>query len=78
MLRSLHPCRWISSLSLAAALLGGQAPAAAQDAAELKKARARAHVLEGLTKAIDALDYIVTLIRNSGSVDEAKQWLFKK
>jgi DNA gyrase subunit A len=42
---------------------------------ELKKARARAHILEGLTKAIDALDYIVTLIRNSGSVDEAKQWL---
>ena len=42
---------------------------------ELKKARARAHILEGLTKAIDALDYIVTLIRNSRSVDEAKQWL---
>ncbi len=42
---------------------------------ELKKARARAHVLEGLTKAIDALDYIVTLIRNSRSVEEAKQWL---
>jgi DNA gyrase subunit A len=42
---------------------------------ELKKARARAHILEGLTKAIDALDYIVTLIRNSRSVEEAKQWL---
>jgi DNA gyrase subunit A len=42
---------------------------------ELKKARARAHILEGLTRAIDALDYIVTLIRNSRSVDEAKQWL---
>jgi DNA gyrase subunit A len=42
---------------------------------ELRKARARAHVLEGLTKAIDALDYIVTLIRNSRSVDEARQWL---
>src|SRR5256714_580210 len=42
---------------------------------ELRKARARAHILEGLTKAIDALDYIVTLIRNSRSVDEAKQWL---
>src|SRR3989442_1647324 len=42
---------------------------------ELRKARARAHVVEGLTKAIDALDYIVTLIRNSRSVDEAKQWL---
>jgi DNA gyrase subunit A len=42
---------------------------------ELRKARARAHVLEGLTKAIDALDHIVALIRNSRSVDEAKQWL---
>jgi DNA gyrase subunit A len=42
---------------------------------ELKKAKARAHILEGLTKAIDALDYIVTLIRNSRSVDEARTWL---
>jgi len=42
---------------------------------ELRKAKARAHILEGLTKAIDALDYIVTLIRNSRSVDEARQWL---
>ncbi|HMF55123.1 MAG TPA: DNA gyrase subunit A [Pyrinomonadaceae bacterium] len=42
---------------------------------ELRKARARAHILEGLTKAIDALDYIVTLIRNARSVEEAKQWL---
>src|SRR2546430_1834592 len=42
---------------------------------ELRKAHARAHILEGLTKAIDALDFIVTLIRNSRSVDEAKQWL---
>lgn len=42
---------------------------------ELKKARARAHILEGLNKAIDALDYIIPLIRNSRAVDEAKQWL---
>lgn len=42
---------------------------------ELRKARARAHVLEGLNKAIDALDYIIPLIRNSRSVDEAKLWL---
>jgi DNA gyrase subunit A len=42
---------------------------------ELRKARARAHILEGLTKAIDTLDYIVTLIRNSRSVDEARLWL---
>jgi DNA gyrase subunit A len=42
---------------------------------DLRKAKARAHILEGLTKAIDALDHIVTLIRNSRSVDEARQWL---
>lgn len=45
---------------------------------ELKKAQARAHILEGLNKAIDALDYIIPLIRNSRSVDEAKQWLTGK
>jgi DNA gyrase subunit A len=42
---------------------------------ELRKAYARAHILEGLNKAIDALDYIIPLIRNSRSVDEAKQFL---
>ena len=42
---------------------------------DLRKARARAHILEGLNKAIDALDYIIPLIRNSRSVDEAKLWL---
>src|ERR671917_137014 len=42
---------------------------------ELRKARARAHILEGLSKAIDALDYIIPLIRNARSVDEARQWL---
>lgn len=42
---------------------------------ELRKAQARAHILEGLNKAIDALDHIIPLIRNSRSVDEARQWL---
>src|ERR671921_54624 len=42
---------------------------------ELRKARARAHILEGLNKAIDALDYIIPLIRNAGSVDEARAWM---
>lgn len=42
---------------------------------ELRKAHARAHILEGLNKAIDALDHIIPLIRNSRSVDEARQWL---
>jgi DNA gyrase subunit A len=37
---------------------------------ELRKAQARAHILEGLNKAIDALDHIIPLIRNSRSVDE--------
>ncbi len=45
---------------------------------ELRKAQARAHILEGLNKAIDALDYIIPLIRNARSVDEAKQWLTAK
>src|SRR5919107_4368028 len=40
-----------------------------------RKAKARAHILEGLNKAIDALDYIIPLIRNAGSVDEARAWL---
>jgi DNA gyrase subunit A len=39
------------------------------------KAQARAHILEGLNKAIDALDHIIPLIRNSRSVDEARSWL---
>jgi DNA gyrase subunit A len=42
---------------------------------DLRKAQARAHILEGLNKAIDALDYIIPLIRNARSVDEAKAWL---
>jgi DNA gyrase subunit A len=42
---------------------------------DLRKAKARAHILEGLTSAIDALDFIVTTIRNSRSVDEARLWL---
>ncbi|HKO96923.1 MAG TPA: DNA gyrase subunit A [Pyrinomonadaceae bacterium] len=42
---------------------------------DLRKAKARAHILEGLTKAIDILDYVVLLIRNSRSIEEARQWL---
>jgi hypothetical protein len=41
MLKPLSPRRLISSLSLVCALLGSQAPALAQDASELKKARAQ-------------------------------------
>ncbi len=42
---------------------------------ELRKAQARAHILEGLNKAIDALDFIIPTIRNASSVDQARAWL---
>jgi hypothetical protein len=41
MLQVVSSRRWVSSLSLACALLGSQVPAAAQDAAALKQARAQ-------------------------------------
>lgn len=42
---------------------------------ELDKARKRAHILEGLLKAIDVIDEIIAIIRGSKSVDEAKEGL---
>jgi DNA gyrase subunit A len=45
---------------------------------ELKKARHRAHILEGLKKAIDIIDEIIKLIRGSKSTDDAKQGLVNK
>jgi DNA gyrase subunit A len=42
---------------------------------ELNKAEARAHILEGLTTALDNLDEVVTLIRKSPSPAEAKSRL---
>jgi DNA gyrase subunit A len=42
---------------------------------ELRKAEERAHVLEGLVKALDVLDQIITLIRGSRTPDDAKQGL---
>lgn len=42
---------------------------------ELNRAQARAHILEGYLKAIDALDAVVALIRASGSRDEARMGL---
>jgi DNA gyrase subunit A len=41
----------------------------------LDKARARAHVVEGLLRAIDMIDAIITLIRGSESADAARQAL---
>jgi len=42
---------------------------------ELRKAEARAHVLEGLVIALDHLDEVITLIRGSKTPAEAKQGL---
>ncbi len=44
---------------------------------ELKKAEARAHILEGLRKALDKIDLIVSLIRSSKTVQEAKERLIE-
>jgi DNA gyrase subunit A len=45
---------------------------------DLNKAEARAHILEGLTTALDNLDAVVGLIRNSRSPAEAKQKLIEQ
>ncbi len=45
---------------------------------ELKKAKLRAHILEGLKKAIDIIDEVIKLIRASKSTDDAKQGLVNK
>lgn len=45
---------------------------------ELKKAEARAHLLEGYLKALDHLDEIVKLIRASDNRDEAKKELIAR
>ena len=42
---------------------------------DLKKAEDRAHILEGLIKAIDNLDEVIRIIRSSKTVDEAKDKL---
>lgn len=45
---------------------------------DLRKAEARAHILEGLIKAIDNIDPIVDLIKKSPSPQEARDSLVKK
>ena len=42
---------------------------------DLDKAQKRAHILEGLLKALDVIDEIIRIIRASKSVDEAKNEL---
>ena len=45
---------------------------------DLEKAKDRAHILEGLKKALDKIDLIITTIRKSKDKDEAKVNLMKK
>ncbi len=45
---------------------------------ELNKARQRAHILEGLRIAIDNIDEVVSIIRNSASPDEAHHKLVER
>ena len=44
---------------------------------DLDKAQKRAHILEGLLKALDVIDEIIKIIRASKSVDEAKTQLME-
>ncbi|MCD6259606.1 MAG: DNA gyrase subunit A [Helicobacteraceae bacterium] len=39
---------------------------------DLEKAKARAHILEGLKKALDIIDEIIRVIKASGNVDDAR------
>ena len=45
---------------------------------ELKKAKEREHILEGLKKALDNIDEIINIIRKSPTKEEAKVNLMKK
>lgn len=45
---------------------------------DLKNAEAREHIVEGLLIAIDQIDLIISIIRKSQSVSEAKQTLIEK
>lgn len=45
---------------------------------ELNKAQARAHILEGLLKALDFIDEVISIIRSSATVDQAKLKLIER
>ncbi|MDP2629749.1 MAG: DNA gyrase subunit A [Candidatus Harrisonbacteria bacterium] len=45
---------------------------------ELRKAQERAHILEGLSKALDHIDQVISTIKKSADRDEAKKNLIKK
>ena len=45
---------------------------------ELNKAEARAHILEALLKALDFIDEVIAIIRNSKTVEDAKLGLIER
>ncbi len=45
---------------------------------ELKKAKERAHILKGLKVALDFIDEVISILRSSGSIQEAKTNLSQK
>ncbi|HXK39777.1 MAG TPA: DNA gyrase subunit A, partial [Candidatus Paceibacterota bacterium] len=45
---------------------------------ELRKAEARAHILEGLKRALDNLDAVISLIRKSKTTQEAREGLISQ
>ena len=45
---------------------------------DLKKAQERAHILEGLITALDAIDEVIDILRNSKSIPEGKQALMER
>lgn len=45
---------------------------------EINKAKARAHILEGLIKAIDYIDEVIAIIKNSRSIAESKEKLIAR
>ncbi|MDE1970665.1 MAG: DNA gyrase subunit A [Patescibacteria group bacterium] len=45
---------------------------------ELRKAEERAHILEGLSKALDHIDEVIAIIKKSESKEDAKEHLMKK
>jgi len=45
---------------------------------DLNRAKARAHILEGLIKALDFIDAIIALIRSSSTPNEAKEGLMNQ
>ena len=45
---------------------------------DLKRAQARAHILEGLTKALEKLDEVISIVRGAGAVTEARDILMDR